>query len=100
VGTLDHPVNAFARSSDAVRAAGLLPVEGPIPPGSAIRDNASEGTPEAQIWGPLQVIPSQIRVIIAEVLAGPSPELDSLRIVAERQGIPLHVRILERGNLG
>jgi hypothetical protein len=99
VGTLDHPVNAFARSSDAVRAAGLLPVEGPIPPGSGIRDNASEGTPEAQVWGPLQVIPSQVRCIMVEVLGGPNPELDSLRTVAERQGVPLHVRDLERGNL-
>jgi len=98
VGTLDHPVNAFARSSDAVRAAGLLSGEGLIPQGSGIRDNTSEGTPEAQIWGPLQVIPSQVRVIMVEVLAGPSPELDSLQTVAERQGIPLHVRVLERGN--
>ena len=62
------------------------------------RDNASEGTPEAQIWGPLQVIASQVQVIMVEVLAGPSPELDSLQTVAERQGIPLHVRVLERGN--
>jgi hypothetical protein len=100
VGTLDHPVNAFARSSDAVRAAGLLPSDAPIPPGSGIRDNASEGTPEAQIWGPLQVIPNQVRVIMVEVFGGASPELDSLRTVAERQGIPLYVRIVERGSLG
>ena len=99
VGTLDHPVNALAHSSDAVRAAGLLSVEAPLPPGSGIRDNASEGTPEAQVWGPLHVIPSQVRLIMAEVLMGPSPELDNLRAVAERQGVPLHVRVVERGNL-
>jgi hypothetical protein len=98
VGTLDHPVNAFARSSDAGRAAGLLSVEGTIPLGSGIRDNAREGTPEAQIWGPLLVIPSQVLAIMVEVFGGPSPELDSLRTVAERQGVPLHVRVLERGN--
>ncbi len=99
VGTLDHPVNAFARSSDAVRAAGLFALGGPIPPGSGIRDNASEGTPEAQIWGPLQVIPSQIRLIIVEVLREPNSELDCLRIVAERQGVPIHVRIMAKGDL-
>jgi hypothetical protein len=99
VGTLDHPVNAFARSSDAVRAAGLLPVDGPIPPESGIRDNAREGTPEAQIWGPLQVMPSQVRAIMVEVPGGPSTELDNLRTVAERQGVPLHVRVMGGGNL-
>jgi hypothetical protein len=99
VGTLDHPVNAFARSCDAVRAAGLLPVERPIPAGSGIRDNANEGTPEAQIWGPLQVVPGQVRAIIVEVLGGPSPDLDRLRIVAERQEVPLHVRVIDRGNI-
>jgi hypothetical protein len=100
VGTLDHPLNAFARSGDALRAAGLLPREGTIPAGSGIRDNANQGTPEAQIWGPLQVTPSQVRVIIAEVVGEPSPELDSLRTVAARQGVPLEVRVVERGRPG
>jgi hypothetical protein len=43
VGTLDHPLNAFARSSDALRACGLLGEV--IPPGSGVRDNARQGTP-------------------------------------------------------
>jgi hypothetical protein len=98
IGTLDHPVNAFARSSDAVRAAGLLPAEVAIPAGSGIRDNAREGTSEAQIWGPLHVIPSQVRVIIAEVLAEPDAGLAGLRALAERQGVPLLARTVTKGN--
>jgi hypothetical protein len=97
VGTLDHPLNAFARSSDALRAARLLSLDPAIPAGSGIRDNASQGTPEAQIWGPLQVTPNQVRVIIAEVVGGPNPELDGLRKVAAHQGVPLEVRVVERG---
>jgi hypothetical protein len=95
VGTLDHPLNAFARSSDALRAAALL--TGAIPPGSGVRDNAQEGTPEAQIWGALQVTPDQVRAIMVEVTSVQDPELEHLRIVAQRQGIPLVVRVLEGG---
>jgi hypothetical protein len=55
VGTLEHPLNAFARSSDALRASGLLAEA--IPSGIGVRDNSREGPLEAQIWGPLQVHP-------------------------------------------
>jgi hypothetical protein len=97
VGTLDHPLNAFARSSDALRAAGLLAVGGPLPPESGIRDNAREGTPEAQVWRPLAVISSQVRVIIAEVVEASDPDLACLRTVAERQGISLRIRVVGAG---
>jgi hypothetical protein len=92
VGTLDHPLNSFARSSDALRACGLL--EDTIPPGSGVRDNARQGTPEAQVWGSLQVTADQIRAIMVEVASADDPELAHLRIVAERQGISLVVRVL------
>jgi hypothetical protein len=92
VGTLDHPLNTFARSSDALRAGQLL--HGAIPVHSGVRDNAKEGTPEAQVWGALQVTNDQIRAIMVEVLSDDEPELENLRIVAERQGIPLEVRVL------
>jgi hypothetical protein len=49
LGTFDNPLNAFARSSDALRAAGLLADPGPVQPGSGIRDNSREGPPEAQV---------------------------------------------------
>jgi hypothetical protein len=88
VGTFDHPLNAFARSSDALRAAHLLIMA--IPANSGIRDNAQEGTPEAQVWGPLQVTAEQIRAIMVEVTSEDDPDLTHLRVVAERQGIPLH----------
>ena len=64
---LHHPFNAFARSSDAMRASGLLPVTGPLPPNSGLRDNAEEGVPEAQIWGPLPVTSENVQAIIVEV---------------------------------
>jgi len=98
VGTLDHPLNAFARSSDALRASGLLPFEGPLPPSSGVRNNAEEGVPEAQIWGPLQVTPENAQVIIVEVGARNLPELDNLRTVSHRLDIPLLVRVVERGS--
>jgi hypothetical protein len=92
VGTLDHPLNAFARSSDALRACGLLGET--IPPGSGVRDNGRQGTPEAQVWGPLQVTAEQVRGIMVEVASADDPDLAHLRVVAERQGIPLLVRVL------
>jgi hypothetical protein len=92
VGTLDHPLNAFARSSDALRAGQLL--TGAIPGNSGVRDNAQEGTPEAQVWGALPVTPDQIRAIMVEVTSVHDPELDNLRVVAERQCIPLVLRVL------
>ena len=94
VGTLDHPLNTFARSSDALRAGQLL--GGAIPADSGVRDNTREGTPEAQVWGALQVTSDQIRAIMVEVSADDDRELDNLRVVAERQGIPLKVRVLGR----
>jgi hypothetical protein len=97
VGTLDHPLNAFVRSSDALRAAKLL--TGAIPTNSGVRDNTQEGTPEAQVWGALQVTAEQIQAIMVEVASVHAPELDDLRVVAERQGIPLLVRVpREEGN--
>jgi hypothetical protein len=96
VGTLDHPLNAFARSSDALRAGQVL--TGVIPTNSGIRDNAREGTPEAQVWGPLPVTADQIRAIIVEVVSADDPDLNDLRVVAERQGIPLEVRMLGGGS--
>jgi hypothetical protein len=92
VGTLDHPLNAFARSSDALRAGQLL--TGPIPANSGARDNAQQGTPEAQVWGALQVTADQVQAIMVEATSVHDPELDNLRVVAERQGIPLVVRVL------
>jgi hypothetical protein len=92
VGTLDHPLNAFARSSDALRACGLLGEE--IPADSSMRDNARQGTPEAQVWGPLRVTAEEVRAIMVEVTSADDPELAHLRVVAERQGIPLLVRVL------
>jgi hypothetical protein len=96
VGTLDHPLNAFARSSDALRASDLL--GGAIPPGYGIRDNSQEGTPEAQVWGPLQVTPGQVQAILVEVTSVLDAELDNLRLVAERQGIPLEIRVVGGGS--
>lgn len=96
VGTLDHPLNAFARSSDALRASGLLGEE--IPSGCGIRNNGQEGTPEAQVWGPLQVTPDQVQAIMVEVTSVLDPELENLRVVARRQGIPLEVRVLGGGS--
>ena len=95
VGTLDHPLNAFARSSDALTASGLLPLEGPLPPNSGLRFNAEEGVPEAQIWGPLPATADNVQVIIVEVKVRELPDLDGLRAVARRQGIPLIVRVVE-----
>jgi hypothetical protein len=92
VGTLDHPLNAFARSSDALRAGGLL--AGPIPANSGVRDNVQEGTPEAQVWGALQVTADQIQAIIVEVASVHDPSLENLRFIAERQGIKLIIRIV------
>jgi hypothetical protein len=97
IGTLDHPLNAFARSSDALRAAGVLPRGQRIPEGCGVRDNSAEGTPEAQGWGPLRVTPEHIRVIMAEILETQGPDLDALRSLAQRQGIPLQVKVLGRG---
>ena len=97
VGTLDHPFNAFARSSDAMRASGLLPVEGPLPPNSGLRDNAEEGVPEAQIWGPLPVTSENVQAIIVEVGSLDSPDLADLRAIAHHQGIRLIVRQVEGG---
>jgi len=57
VGTLDHPLNALARSSDALRACHLL--ADVIPPDSGIRDNSRQGTPEGQVWGPLRLTAEQ-----------------------------------------
>jgi hypothetical protein len=71
---------------------------GAIPANSGVRDNTQEGTPEAQVWGPLQVTLDQIRSIIVEVASDADPELDNLRVVAERQGIPLEIRILGGGS--
>ncbi|MGH7173085.1 MAG: hypothetical protein ACRELG_22620, partial [Gemmataceae bacterium] len=90
-----HPLNAFARSSDALRASHLL--AGAIPENSGVRDNSREGTPEAQIWGALQLTSDQISAIIVEVISLYDQDLDHLRIVAERQGIPLQVRVLGGG---
>jgi hypothetical protein len=95
VGTLDHPLNPFARSSDALHAAQLL--AGTIPENSGIRDNTQEGTPEAQVWGPLQVTADQVRAIMVEVTSVDDPELDNFRVVARRQGIELIVQVLEGG---
>lgn len=95
VGTLDHPLNAFARSSDALRASDLL--FGAIPENSGVRDNTREGTPEAQIWGALQVTSDQIRAIMVEVTSVDDPELENFRIIAERQGILLYIRVLGGG---
>jgi hypothetical protein len=92
VGTLDHPLNAFARSSDALRASGLLGEV--IPPASGVRDNSRQGTPEAQIWGPLRLTASQVRAIMVEVTSADDADLAHLRVIAERQGIPLVVRVL------
>jgi hypothetical protein len=92
VGTLDHPLNAFARSSDALRACGLIGEA--IPPDVGVRDNARQGTPEAQVWGPLPVSADQIRAIMAEVASADDQALAHLRVVAERQGIPLVARVL------
>jgi hypothetical protein len=96
VGTFDHPLNTFARSSDALRAGQLL--TGAIPANSGVRDNAREGTPEAQVWGPLHVTSDQISGIMVEVTLHDDLELDPLRMVAERQGIPLYVRMLGGGS--
>jgi len=92
VGTLDHPMNAFARSSDALRTCGLFGEE--IPPEVGVRDNARQGTPEAQVWGPLQMTADQIQAIMAEVASADDQDLAHLRVVAERQGVPLLVRVL------
>jgi hypothetical protein len=92
VGTLDHPLNAFARSSDALRACGLIGEA--MPPEVGVRDNARQGTPEAQVWGPLRVTADQIQAIMAEVASADDQDLAHLRVVAERQGIPLVVRVL------
>jgi hypothetical protein len=97
VGTLDHPLNTFARSSDALRASRLL--AGAIPVNSGVRDNAQEGTPEAQVWGALQVTSDQIRAIMVEVTSKDDPELANLRVVAEHQGILLEIRVLRGGSL-
>jgi hypothetical protein len=78
---------------DALRAGQLL--IGAIPANCGVRDNAQEGTPEAQVWGTLQVTVDQIRAIMAVVGSDDDPELDNLRVVAERQGIPLLVRVTE-----
>jgi hypothetical protein len=96
VGTLDHSLNAFGRSSDALRATGLLGPGQPVPEGCGVRDNSAEGTPEAQVWGPLLVTADHIRGIMLEVLEGPSRELEALRSLTERQGIPLRVRVIRR----
>ena len=40
----------------------------------------------------------QIRATMVEGASGDDPELDNLRVVAERQGIPLEVRVLEGGS--
>ncbi len=92
VGTLDHPLNAFARSSDALRAGQLL--LGAIPANSGIRDNAQEGMLEAQVWAALPLTADQIRAIMVEVISDDDPELENLRVVAEHQGIPLVARVL------
>jgi hypothetical protein len=97
VGTLDFPLNAFARSSDALRASGLLSRQSPLPPNGGIRNNAAEGTPEAQIWAPLPVTPEYVRVIIVEVSSLDPPDLVDIRAVALHQGIPLVVRVVEGG---
>ncbi|MCI0463635.1 MAG: hypothetical protein L0Z62_42415 [Gemmataceae bacterium] len=97
VGTLDHPLNAFARSSGALRATGLIPLDQPIPEGCRVRDNLAERTPEAQVWGPLCVIPDHIRGIMMEVLEEQGLDIETLRSVAERQGIPLRVQVIRRG---
>ena len=97
VGTLDHPLNAFARSSDALRASGLLAREAPLPRNCGLRHNAEEGVPEAQIWGPLPVTADNVRAIIVEVFVRDLPRVDDLRAVADRQGIPLVVRVIEGG---
>lgn len=79
---LDHPLNAFARSNDALRAYVFIGEE--IPPG--VRDNARQGTPEAQVWGPPQVTAKQIQVIMMEVVSADDQDLAHLRVVVERQG--------------
>jgi hypothetical protein len=92
-----HPdPNSFARSSDALRAAQLLVAA--IPADSGVRDNALEGTPEAQVWGALQVTSEQIRGILVEVISEDDPELDHFRVLAERQGILLEIRVLRGGS--
>jgi hypothetical protein len=92
VGTLDHPLNALARSSDALAVAGLLSPRNPIKAGCGVWENGvSGGVPEAQIWGPLEVTPEYIRVIVIQreaAVAFPE-EFEALREVVERQGIDL-----------
>jgi hypothetical protein len=95
VGTMDHPLNAFARSSDAMRASGLLPLEGLLPPNSGLRNNAEEGVPEAQIWGALPVTAENVEVIIVEVRSRDLTNLVELRAVARQLGIPLEMRVVE-----
>ena len=98
IGTLDHPLNSFARSSDALRASGLLSREDRLPPGIGLHHNAEEGVPEARIWGPLPVTADNIKVIIVEVLARDLIVVENLRAVADHQKIPLIVRVIEGGN--
>jgi hypothetical protein len=40
------------------------------------------------------VTPDQIRGIIVEVTSADDPDLTHLRVVADRQGVPLLVRVL------
>jgi len=54
--------------------------------------------PETQIWGPLRVVPGQVRVIIVEVSAEHDLELHALRSLAERQGLPLLARSIAGRN--
>lgn len=92
VGTLDHPLNAFARSSDALRACGLI--RETIPPEVGVRDNARQGTPEAQVWGPLRVTADEIQAIMVEVASADDRDLAHLRVFAKEQDVPLVVRVL------
>lgn len=94
VGTLDHPLNALARSSDALAVAGLLAPGNPVPAGCGVWENgASGGVPEAQIWGPLEVTPESVRVIVVQRDAAEAfpDEFEALREVAGRQGVELTV---------
>ncbi len=55
---------------------------------------ARQWMPEGQVCWPLQATAEQVRAIMVEVASADEPDLAHLRVVAERQGIPLLVRVL------
>ncbi|MBX9579405.1 MAG: hypothetical protein K2X87_03780 [Gemmataceae bacterium] len=94
VGTFDHPHNALARSSDALAVAGLLGPRGPVPPGCGVWANGTAGgVPEAQVWGPVEVTPAEVAVIVVgrDAAAAQPAEFAALREVAARQAVELRV---------